>query len=58
MDLVAWLNDVVPNLGLPLEASDEQLRECLTDGTVFRCLLSRLSTELVDEVGSTDSAVC
>ncbi|KAK9143744.1 hypothetical protein Syun_013144 [Stephania yunnanensis] len=49
-DLVAWLNDVVPNLGLPVEASDEQLRVCLTDGTVFRALLSKLSAELVEEV--------
>ncbi|KAK9103627.1 hypothetical protein Sjap_020881 [Stephania japonica] len=49
-DLVAWLNDVVPNLGLRAEASGEQLRVHLTDGTVFRALLSKLSAELVEEV--------
>ncbi|PIA49422.1 hypothetical protein AQUCO_01300320v1 [Aquilegia coerulea] len=41
--LVEWLNDMVPNLKLPLDASDEELRAALIDGSVFCSILRRLS---------------
>ncbi|KAM0982952.1 hypothetical protein ACFX2J_015678 [Malus domestica] len=47
--LVEWLNSLVPNLGLPTAASDEDLRSCLIDGTVLCWILNRLRPGLVDE---------
>lgn len=45
-----WLNDMLPHLSLPLEASEEELRECLSDGTVLCSILNKLSPGLVDMV--------
>ncbi|KAB2609524.1 kinesin-4-like [Pyrus ussuriensis x Pyrus communis] len=47
--LVEWLNSLVPNLGLPTTAPDEDLRSCLIDGTVLCWILNRLRPGLVDE---------
>uniref|UniRef100_A0A0D3C0F1 Kinesin-like protein n=1 Tax=Brassica oleracea var. oleracea TaxID=109376 RepID=A0A0D3C0F1_BRAOL len=41
--LVEWLNETLPYLKLPWEASEEELRACLMDGTVFCNLLNQLS---------------
>nr|VDD12691.1 unnamed protein product [Brassica rapa] len=41
--LVEWLNETLPYLNLPWEASEEELRACLMDGTVFCNLLNQLS---------------
>lgn len=38
-----WLNETLPYLNLPWEASEEELRACLMDGTVFCNLLNQLS---------------
>ncbi|KAL5727477.1 hypothetical protein ACHQM5_000669 [Ranunculus cassubicifolius] len=48
--MLEWLNDMVPNLKLPLEASEEELRARLIDGSVLCSLLSRLSPGCIDEV--------
>ncbi|XP_018500821.2 kinesin-like protein KIN-14P [Pyrus x bretschneideri] len=47
--LVEWLNSLVPNLGLPTNASYEDLRSCLIDGTVLCRMLNRLRPGLVNE---------
>ncbi|KAJ4902564.1 P-loop nucleoside triphosphate hydrolases superfamily protein with CH (Calponin Homology) domain [Raphanus sativus] len=41
--LVEWLNETLPYLNLPWQASEEELRACLMDGTVFCNLLNQLS---------------
>ncbi|KAF3580575.1 hypothetical protein DY000_02033797 [Brassica cretica] len=41
--LVEWLNETLPYLNLPWEASEEELIACLMDGTVFCNLLNQLS---------------
>lgn len=41
--LVEWLNETLPYLKLPWEASEDELRACLRDGTVLCSLLNQLS---------------
>lgn len=41
--LVEWLNETLPYLNLPWEASEDELRACLRDGTVLCSLLNQLS---------------
>ncbi|KAF8413172.1 hypothetical protein HHK36_001148 [Tetracentron sinense] len=53
-DLVEWLNGMFPSLSLPSEASEEELRACLIDGTVLCGILNRLSPGSVDEEVSSD----
>lgn len=48
--LVEWLNSLLPTLGLPKNASDEDLRSCLIDGTILCRILNRLKPGFVDEV--------
>ncbi|KAF9617635.1 hypothetical protein IFM89_037698 [Coptis chinensis] len=55
-ELVEWLNDIVPNLSLPVEASDEEVRSCLLDGSVFCSILSRLNPIRVEEDGTCDNS--
>ncbi|KAG6672855.1 hypothetical protein I3842_16G080100 [Carya illinoinensis] len=40
--LVEWLNNTLPGLSLSLNASDEELRMCLIDGTILCRILNRL----------------
>ncbi|XP_075641813.1 kinesin-like protein KIN-14J isoform X2 [Castanea sativa] len=49
--LVEWINGMLPHLSLPLEASEEDLRACLIDGTVLCSVLNELSPGLI-EMGS------
>lgn len=42
-NLVEWLNEMLPHLNLPPEASEEELRACLIDGTVLCSILDKLS---------------
>lgn len=46
--LVEWLNDMMPHIHLPLEASEEKLRACLADGTVLCFILNKLSPDSVE----------
>lgn len=48
--LVEWLNNTLPGLRLPLNASDEELRMCLIDGTILCRILNRLRIGSVSEV--------
>lgn len=42
LELVEWLNFMLPSINLPLDASDEELRACLIDGTVLCSMLDKL----------------
>ncbi|RZC57059.1 hypothetical protein C5167_004362 [Papaver somniferum] len=53
-EIVEWLHDLVPGSKLPLEASEEDLREYLINGAVFDNILNRLSLESVDEVDNSN----
>ncbi|CAN0907645.1 Kinesin-like protein KIN-14J [Linum grandiflorum] len=48
--LVDWLNDLFPYLNLPSETSEEELRDCLIDGTVLCSILNKLRPGLIDMV--------
>ena len=48
--LVEWLKHMLPDLDLPLEASEEDLRACLIDGTVLCSLLNKLRPGLIEMV--------
>ncbi|KAK9926284.1 hypothetical protein M0R45_023524 [Rubus argutus] len=52
--LVEWLNSLLPDLGLPVTASDEDLRSCLIDGTILCRILNRLRPGSVDEGNKSD----
>ncbi|KAJ9173615.1 hypothetical protein P3X46_016732 [Hevea brasiliensis] len=52
--LVEWLNCMIPHLNLPLEASEEELRACLIDGTVLCSILNKLNPGLVEMRGNTE----
>ncbi|KAJ4835493.1 hypothetical protein Tsubulata_015484 [Turnera subulata] len=49
--LVQWLNAIVPHLNLPLEASEEDLRRALIDGTALCSIINRLSPGLIEMRG-------
>ncbi|MBA0829601.1 hypothetical protein Goarm_014195, partial [Gossypium armourianum] len=55
--VIQWLNTVLPDLRLPTEASDEELRACLIDGTVLCRILNRLSPSSPNEESSENSSV-
>ncbi|KAH9719566.1 kinesin-like protein KIN-14J [Citrus sinensis] len=46
--LVEWLNEMIPHIHLPFEASEEKLRACLVDGTVLCLVLNKLSPDSVE----------
>ncbi|CAN7090715.1 unnamed protein product [Brassica rapa subsp. narinosa] len=54
--LVEWLNQTLPYLNLPLEASEDELRVCLRDGTVLCSLLNQLSPGSLRMGGSFEPA--
>ncbi|XP_010242698.1 PREDICTED: kinesin-like protein KIN-14G isoform X2 [Nelumbo nucifera] len=51
-DLVEWLNGILPDLRLPLESSEQDIRVCLIDGAVLCCITNRLSPRPVNEGSS------
>uniref|UniRef100_A0A3Q7J842 Kinesin-like protein n=1 Tax=Solanum lycopersicum TaxID=4081 RepID=A0A3Q7J842_SOLLC len=51
--LVEWFNSVLPHLSLPINASDEDLRALLVDGSVLCQLLNKLKPGSVPECGGT-----
>ncbi|KAA3455777.1 kinesin-4-like [Gossypium australe] len=55
--LIQWLNTILPDLRLPTEVSDEELRACLIDGTVLCRILNRLSPSSPNEESSENSSV-
>lgn len=48
--VVDWLNNILPNLSLPTNASDKELRAYLSDGTVLCQILNKLRPGSVVEV--------
>ncbi|KAJ0265715.1 Kinesin-like protein KIN-14J [Hirschfeldia incana] len=54
--LVEWLNQTLPYLNLPLEASEDEVRTCLRDGTVLCNLLNQLSPGSMRMGGSFEPA--
>ncbi|VFQ78012.1 unnamed protein product [Cuscuta campestris] len=55
--VLEWLNDTIPNLRLPINASDEELRTFLLDGSVLCQLLKKLEPNSVTEdVGCSHSS--
>lgn len=48
--MVEWFNSVLPHLNLPINASDEDLRALLIDGSVLCQLLNKLKPGSVPEV--------
>lgn len=42
LEVVEWLNSMLPHINLPLDASDEELRTCLIDGTILCSMLDKL----------------
>ncbi|KAK7815582.1 kinesin-like protein kin-14j [Quercus suber] len=55
--LVEWINGMLPHLSLPLEASEEDLRACLIDGTVLCSVLNKLSPGLIEMRGNLEPAL-
>ncbi|KAL7114755.1 hypothetical protein ACP275_04G141700 [Erythranthe tilingii] len=49
--VVEWLNGILPDLSLPINASDEELRAFLVDGSVLCRLLNKLKPASVPECG-------
>ncbi|CAI9786793.1 unnamed protein product [Fraxinus pennsylvanica] len=47
--LVEWLNSILPDLSLPINASDKELRGFLVDGTVLCRILNKLKPGSVTE---------
>ncbi|KAI3780207.1 hypothetical protein L2E82_10178 [Cichorium intybus] len=52
--VIEWLNMTLPNLNLPVNASDEELRTFLADGTILCRLMNKLRPECVIEYGNPD----
>ncbi|KAL5747497.1 hypothetical protein ACOSP7_024498 [Xanthoceras sorbifolium] len=52
--LVEWLTGMIPHLSLSLEASEEELKACLNDGTVLCSILNKLIPGSVEMGGSSE----
>ncbi|OMO79536.1 hypothetical protein CCACVL1_13605 [Corchorus capsularis] len=52
--LVEWLNGMLPELRLPLDATEEELRECLNGGAIFCTILNKLRPGSVEMDGGSD----
>ncbi|XP_073128123.1 kinesin-like protein KIN-14C isoform X2 [Henckelia pumila] len=50
--LVEWLNCVLPDLNLPINAADEELRAFLVDGSVLCRVLNKLKPGSISEFGA------
>ncbi|GMI75469.1 hypothetical protein like AT1G73860 [Hibiscus trionum] len=49
--VIEWLNSILPDLSLRIEASDEELRACLIDDTVLCRILNMLRPNSLDQGG-------
>ncbi|KAB2038895.1 hypothetical protein ERO13_D03G151400v2 [Gossypium hirsutum] len=52
--LVDWLNAIFPDLRLPLDMTEDELRGCLIDGTIFCTILNKLHPGSVEMDGDSD----
>ncbi|KAH6836069.1 hypothetical protein C2S53_012037, partial [Perilla frutescens var. hirtella] len=55
--LLEWLNGIIPDLRFPVEASDEELRQFLIDGSVLCRILNKLKPGSIAESGVSQSHV-
>ncbi|KAE8729901.1 Kinesin-4 [Hibiscus syriacus] len=49
--VIEWINSILPDFSLPTEASDEELRACLLDGTVLCRILNMIRPNSLNEGG-------
>ncbi|KAL4279394.1 hypothetical protein GQ457_03G012810 [Hibiscus cannabinus] len=49
--VIEWLNTILPDLSLPTEASDDELRACLIDGTVLCKIVNILRPDSLNQEG-------
>lgn len=54
--LIEWLNSTLPGLNLPVNASDEELRALLVDGSILCQILNKLRPGSVVEIGTNHSS--
>ncbi|XP_048137261.1 kinesin-like protein KIN-14C isoform X3 [Rhodamnia argentea] len=54
--LIEWLTSICPDLALPLQASEEELRSSLIDGSVLFLILKRLRPSYINEGGYFDQS--
>ncbi|KAJ8773027.1 hypothetical protein K2173_028204 [Erythroxylum novogranatense] len=54
--VVEWVNNVLPHVDLPQNASTEELRSCLIDGTVLLQILDRLKPGYLNKVRGFDQS--
>ncbi|XVE64837.1 hypothetical protein DITRI_Ditri07aG0133900 [Diplodiscus trichospermus] len=54
LSLVEWLNAMLPDLRLPKDATEEELRGCLLDGTTFCAILNKLHPGSVEMDGGSE----
>ncbi|XP_072963056.1 kinesin-like protein KIN-14K [Typha angustifolia] len=47
-DAIEWLNSLFPDFDVPADASEEELREQLYDGTVLCCILNSLFPGIIE----------
>ncbi|KAL6555685.1 hypothetical protein OROHE_006959 [Orobanche hederae] len=55
--LVEWLNGLLPDLGMPINASDEEVRVFLIDGSILCQILNKLKPGSVTEIRSSQARV-
>lgn len=53
--VIEWLNSTLPSLNLPVNASDEELRSFVADGTILCRLMNKLRQGPIIEVEYSDS---
>ncbi|KAL6575931.1 hypothetical protein OROHE_000402 [Orobanche hederae] len=55
--LVEWLNGLLPDIGMPINASDEEVRVFLIDGSILCQILNKLKPGSVTEIRSSQARV-
>ncbi|XP_047327314.1 kinesin-like protein KIN-14K isoform X1 [Impatiens glandulifera] len=55
--VIEWINNIIPGQYLPINATNEELRNFLSDGTVLCRILNRLRPGCVVEGGSSGSSL-
>ncbi|KAF7819873.1 Kinesin-like protein [Senna tora] len=57
LTLIKWLNSILPSLNLPKIIKDEELKACLSDGTVLCQILNKLQPGSVTTVSDSDHSI-
>ncbi|MED6134871.1 hypothetical protein PIB30_041038, partial [Stylosanthes scabra] len=56
MLLIQWLNSLLPTLNLPMNITDDELRVCLSNGTILCQVMNKLRPGSVSEVSEFDDS--